>query len=455
MWLTVGAILVLLILSAFFSGSETALTAASKARLHSLAKEGDKRAVLVNDLREHKDRLIGAILLGNNLVNILSSALATSLLIALVGEAGVAVATLVMTLLILIFSEVLPKTYALHYADRAALAVAPVVRLVVLVLSPVTLAVTAIVRGVLRLVGADVRNVTVGDHVDELRGVIELHRGPDEEVRHERAMLRSILDLADVEVLEVMTHRRNVVAIDLAQPVEQIMDELLACPFTRVPVYEDNPDNIVGVLHVKPLMREARARGGDLSGIDVKALAAKPWFIPDTTTLFDQLQAFRKRREHFALVVDEYGTIMGVVTLEDILEEIVGDISDELDVHVAGVRPQPNGTYVVDGWVTLRDLNREYEWNLPDEQASTIAGLVLYEARRIPEVGQTFSFYGFRFDVLRRQRNQITALRVTPPDHLRPVLPAVPSPALRADRADRADPPRGDSRGEGGPKAGA
>lgn len=450
MWMMVGAILVLLILSAFFSGSETALTAASKARLHSMAKEGDKRAAMVNELREQKDRLIGAILLGNNLVNILSSALATSLLITLVGEAGVAVATLAMTLLILIFSEVLPKTYALHYADRAALAVAPVVRMVVIVLSPITMAITAIVRGVLRLIGADVRNVTVGDHADELRGVIELHQGPEEEVRHERAMLRSILDLADVEVLEIMTHRRNVIAINVNQPAEQIVDEVLACPFTRVPLYEDNPDNIVGLLHVKALLREVRARGGDPSGIDVKALAAKPWFIPDTTTLFDQLQQFRKRREHFALVVDEYGTIMGIVTLEDILEEIVGEISDELDVHVAGVRPQPNGTYIIDGWVTLRDLNREYEWNLPDEQASTIAGLVLYEARRIPEVGQSFSFYGFRFEILRRQRNQITALRVTPPEHLRISLPSVAAPGTRAAAMTgaAAQPPAGE-RAEG------
>jgi len=434
LWITGGAILVLLILSAFFSGSETALTAASRARMHGMAAEGNRRAALVNDLRDHKDRLIGAILLGNNLVNILSSALATSLLLNLVGEAGVAVATLGMTLLILIFSEVLPKTYALHYADRAALAVAPALRLLVLLLSPVTMAITAIVRGVLRLLGTDVTNVTVGDHVDELRGVIELHRGPEEEVKHERAMLRSILDLGDVEVVEVMTHRRNVVAVDAGQPAEKIVDEVLASPFTRVPLWEGTPDNVIGILHVKALLREVRARDGQTGGIDIKAIAAKPWFIPDTTTLLDQLQEFRRRREHFALVVDEYGSLLGIVTLEDILEEIVGDISDELDVQVAGVRPQPNGTYLVDGWVTIRDLNREYEWGLPDEQASTIAGLVLYEARRIPEVGQSFSFYGFRFEILRRQRNQITQLRITPPDHLKPTL-TLPAVRIPGDKA--------------------
>jgi Mg2+/Co2+ transporter CorB len=237
----------------------------------------------------------------------------------------------------------------------------------------------------------------------------------EEEVKHERAMLRSILDLADVEVMEIMTHRRNLVTIDAGQPPARIVQEVLESPFTRLPLWRDEPDNIIGVLHAKALLREVQANAGALDKLDIGAIAAAPWFIPDTTTLFDQLQEFRRRREHFALVVDEYGSLMGIVTLEDILEEIVGDISDEHDIAVAGVRPQPNGTYIVDGWVTIRDLNREFEWRLPDDEASTIAGLVLYEARRIPEVGQTFTFHGFRFEVLRRQRNQITALKVTPP----------------------------------------
>ncbi|HEV7371117.1 HlyC/CorC family transporter [Arenibaculum sp.] len=427
LWITGAAILVLLVLSAFFSGSETALTAASRARMHALESEGNRRATIVNRLRERKERLIGAILLGNNLVNILASALATSALIRLVGDAGIAYATIVMTLLVLIFSEVLPKTYALHHADKAALGVAPAVRLLVALLAPATGFITWIVGAVLRLFGTDMREVAFASTIDELRGAIELHRGvpeqEEEEVRHERAMLRSILDLADVEVMEIMTHRRNLVMIDAGQPASRIVQEILDSPFTRIPLWQGEADNIVGVLHAKALLRAVRGHQGDLDTLDILSIAAQPWFIPDTTTLFDQLQAFRQRREHFALVVDEYGSLMGVVTLEDILEEIVGDITDEIDVAVAGVRPQPNGSYVVDGWVTLRDLNREYEWRLPDDRASTIAGLVLYEARRIPEVGQTFSFYGFRFEILRRQRHQITALRVTPPPELRRPLP--------------------------------
>ena len=405
----------LLVLSGFFSGSETALTAASRARMHQLAQDGDRRAQIVNGLRENKERLIGAILLGNNLVNILATALTTAVLTTLVGEAAVPVATVVMTLLVLIFAEVLPKTYAIHHADDMARGIAPVLRVFVFTLSPIVRSMTVVVRGVLRLFGAGASPVTVTDYVDELRGAIELHRGPNQEVAVERAMLRSILDLGDVEVAEIMTHRRNVLAIDIDQPSEEILATVIDGPYTRVPVFQGDADNVIGVIHAKDLLRAVRRHSDAITPADLRKIASKPWFIPDTTSLIDQLQAFRTRREHFALVVDEYGSLQGVVTLEDILEEIVGEITDEHDIPVAGVRSQPNGTYIVDGTVTLRDLNRRFEWRLPDDEASTIAGLVLHEARRIPEVGQTFTFYGFRFEILRRQRNQITQLRLTPP----------------------------------------
>lgn len=417
--LNLAAIAFLLVLSGFFSGSETALTAASRARMHQLDQEGNRRARIVNRLRDNKERLIGAILLGNNLVNILASALATSLLLSLVGEGAVPLATLIMTLLVLIFSEVLPKTYAIHHAEKAALAVAPLLRTVVLVLTPIVQMINLVVRGVLRLFGPDIGRVTLSDYRDELRGAIELHRGTDEEIREERAMLRSILELDNVEVAEIMTHRRNVVAIDADLPAAEVVEAVMDSPFTRIPLWQGDPDNIIGVLHAKDLLRAVKGRHGDPGNLDILTIAAKPWFIPDTTSLLDQLRAFRMRREHFALVVDEYGSLQGVVTLEDILEEIVGDIADEHDVPVAGVRPQPNGSYIVDGTVTIRDLNRRFEWRLPDDKASTIAGLVLHEAQRIPEVGQAFTFYNFRFEILRRQRHQITLLRVTPPSDLR------------------------------------
>ncbi|MEQ8396724.1 HlyC/CorC family transporter [Thalassobaculum sp.] len=416
--ITLGVIFLLIILSGFFSGSETALTAASKARLTQLARKGSTRAATVVALRDKSDSLIGAILIGNNIANILASALATSAMIALVGENGVAIATVTMTVLVVIFAEVLPKTYAINNADKMALFVGPIIRALVLVLTPFTWATRVIVGGTLKLFGVSVSaGLGHDEREEELRGLIEMHAegGREIEHEHERAMLRSILDLADVEVEEIMTHRGSVRMIDAEAPIDELLEQVLESPFTRLPLYREEQDNIVGVLHVKALLRAIRAAKGETpESFDVMAIASEPWFIPDTTTLLDQLQAFRERREHFAVVVDEYGSFMGVVTLEDILEEIVGDILDEHDVAVAGVRPQPDGSYVVEGSVTIRDLNREFEWNLPDEEASTIAGLVLYEARKIPEVGQEFSFHGFRFRILRRHRNQMTLLRMTP-----------------------------------------
>ncbi len=411
--ISIVSIFFLLCMSAFFSGSETALTAASKARLHGLEKEGNKRAALVNRIREKKDKLIGALLLGNNLVNILASALATSVLIKIFGEAGVVYATLVMTLLVLIFAEVLPKTYALHFADKMSMAIAPIINVVTFVLSPITDLITRIVRMVLRAIGEDISKVAGGSHLEVLRGVIEMHEGTDDETQMQRAMLRSILDLADVEVDEIMTHRKNVVIIDSGQPMEKIVEEVLDSPYTRLPIWKDNQDNIVGVIHVKSLIKEMQLHDGKLSKIDIEALSSDPWFIPENTTLFDQLQAFRERREHFALVVDEYGSFKGVVTLEDILEEIVGEIEDEMDEIVSGVRKQANGAFLVEGTATIRDINREFDWNLPDEDYSTVAGLILHEAQMVPKVGQSFNFYDLRFDVVKRQRNQITLVRIT------------------------------------------
>ncbi len=383
--------------------------------MYGLEQQGDHRALLVNRLLLQKERLIGTILLGNNLVNILASALATSVLIGLFGDAGVAYATLVMTALVLIFSEILPKTYAIHHADRVALAISPVLRVFIVVLSPVTQAALAVVRGTLLIFGVRYDTSFSADlQEEELRGAIDLHAISGEEERHEREMLRSILDLAEVNVEEIMTHRSGVVMIDADQPPARIVEEVLASPYTRLPLWREEPDNIVGVLHAKALFRAVQARGGDIDDLDVLAIAGAPWFIPDTTDLLSQLQAFRSRHEHFAIVVDEYGEVRGIVTLEDILEEIVGEIEDEHDIDVAGVKLLKDGEVVVDGNVTIRDLNRKFGWRLPDEEASTLAGLVLYEARRIPEVGQVYVFHGFRFEILGRQRNQITQIKVTP-----------------------------------------
>ena len=412
------AIAMLLLLSGLFSGSETALTAASRARMHHLERQGNKRAATVNRLSDRKERLIGAILFGNNLVNILASALATSLAISLLGDVGVAVATLTMTLLVLIFAEVLPKTYAIKYPDRMALAVAPVMRPVVWLLSPITRAIQAIVHGTLRLFGVD--TAAAPDFVaatEELRGAIHLHAREGSMVKADRDMLDSILELDEVQVSEIMIHRSGIETIDASEPSSAIVGQVLSSPYTRIPIWQSEPENIIGVLHAKDLLRALSGHQQVPDQLDIAAIAVQPWFVPETNTLREQLDAFRERRAHFALVVDEYGALMGLVTLEDILEEIVGEITDEHDVAVVGIKPQADGSFVVDGTVTIRDLNRQLEWDLPDEEAATIAGLVIHEARVIPEVGQTYGFFGFKFEVLGRKKNQITALRVTAPRH--------------------------------------
>jgi Mg2+/Co2+ transporter CorB len=411
-----GVIFLLLLLSAFFSGSETALTAASEGRIHQLSKKGNRSAGTILALRARKERLIGTILLGNNLVNIFASVLATSIFLRHFGDAAIVYATLVMTLLILIFAEVLPKTYAFCHADRTALAVAPLVKPIVIVFAPITHAIYLFVRMTLRPLGIELSSELGGSlHEEELRGVIDLHDGPEPEIQHERAMLRSILDLDDVDVQEVMTHRSRVTMIDASDAPKNIIDDVLQSPYTRIPLYSDDPDNITGVVHAKDLLREVHARGGRVDKLEFSKLATEAWFIPETTTLLGQLHAFRERREHFAIVVDEYGSFMGIVTLEDILEEIVGEIDDEHDVTAAAVRQQADGSYIVGGSVTLRDLNRDYEWALPDDVSTTIAGLILHESRSIPNPGQVFTFYGFRFEIMRRARNQITQIRITPP----------------------------------------
>ncbi|OAN48701.1 hypothetical protein A6A04_19940 [Paramagnetospirillum marisnigri] len=401
--------------SAFFAGTETALTAVSRPAMHQLEQDGSIAARRVNRLIDARDRLIGALLIGNSLTHTLSSSLATGVMVGMFGDAGVVYASGAMTVIIVVFGEVLPKTYAIYHANRVALAFSLPVTFVVTVLSPFVSAVEAVVRLAFRMFGASyASSVTLESSMMELKGAIEVHAG-EEEVKEERRMLRSILELADVEVGQVMTHRRNLTTIDAGQAPGAVVDQVVTSTFTRLPLWKDDPDNIIGILHAKDLLRAVRALDGDTEKLDVAELAAPPWFIPDSTTLQEQLQAFRQRREHFALVVDEYGSLMGIITLEDILEEIVGDIADEHDEAVAGVRPQSDGSYIVDGSVPIRDLNREFEWRLPDDEAATIAGLVLHESRQIPDVGQVFRFYGFRFEIARRQRNQITSLRVTPP----------------------------------------
>ncbi len=415
LWLDLAIVLACITLSAFFAAAETALTAASRARMHTIEKGGDKRAGMVTRLLEDRERFIGAMLLGNNVANIGASALITSVLLALVGEKGVIYATIMMTVIILVFAEVLPKTIAINYPDKASLFLARMVSVMVAVFGPVLAAVEILVRAILRLFGVnldDSRSMLSG--VEELKSAVDLlhHEGTVE--RSDRDMVGGLLDLHELAVEDVMVHRTKMQSINAALPPAEVLREVLASPHTRLPIWRGEPDEIIGVLHAKDVLRALSESGGDGSQLDVAAIAFEPWFVPATTSLQDQLQEFLRRKQHFALVVDEYGEVEGLVTLEDILEEIVGDIRDEHDLAVQGLRLNTDGSVTVDGSVPIRDLNRVMNWELPDEEANTIAGLVIHEAQTIPDVGQIFTFHGFRFEVQRKVRNLLTLIRVVP-----------------------------------------
>src|SRR6201987_1805411 len=414
-WLTILIVIAVLAVSAFFAASETALTGASRGSMLRLAKQGNRDAEIVFELVANRDRLIGALLLGNNIANIAASALATGILTAWFGEVGVLYATAVMTAVVVIFAEVLPKTIAINAPDRFALRVARPMRLTIALIGPLLTVVEVVVRVLMRALGVKVgANQPILSPIERLRGAVDLLHSEGKVEKTDRDMFGGLLDLRELQVSDVMVHRTEMVTINADLPAEELVREVLASEYTRIPLWREKPENIIGVLHAKDLLRAIRASEGDTSRIDVSTIALPPWFVPEMRPVSEQLKAFRRRKTHFAMVVDEYGEVEGIVTLEDILEEIVGDISDEQDVVVAGVRAQPDGSVVVDGSVPIRDLNRAMDWSLPDEEATTVAGLVIHEARSIPERGQSFTFHGFRFRVLRRERNRITALRIVP-----------------------------------------
>jgi len=414
-WFILFAVVLCLLVSFFFSGSETALTASSRATMLSLARDGNVEAAIVTRLLETRERLIGALLIGNNVANIAASTLATGLLLAWFGDVGVIYATVAMTVLVVVFCEVLPKTAAIDSPDRIALAVAQPTDAVVRLLGPVLTAINWLVRRLLAAFGIRIGEAEpiLSAH-EELRGAVDLLHREGSVEKQDRDMLGGLLELRDLTVADVMIHRTEVIAVNVGDPPEEAVAAVLAAPVTRIPLWREKPENIVGILHAKDLLHALQKVDGDAAKVDLMAIARPPWFVPEIRAVSEQIKAFRRRRTPLALVVDEYGEFMGIVTLEDILEEIVGDITDEHDVAVPGVRLLPDGSVNVDGAVPIRDLNRAMEWHLPDDEAATIAGLVIHDAMSIPDVGQSFTFHGFRFRVLSREKNRITALRITP-----------------------------------------
>ncbi|AML52787.1 HlyC/CorC family transporter [Falsihalocynthiibacter sp. S25ZX9] len=422
-YITSGSIVALLVLSAFFSGSETALTAASRGKLSMQADKGSRGAQRALNITEDNERLIGSVLLGNNLVNILATSLATALFTRMFGESGVAMATLIMTLLVLIFAEVLPKTYAITNAETAAAGVSGPISVVITVFSPIVSFVRMLVRAILGLFGVQTdpdQNVLAVR--EEIAGAISLGHSEGIVEKEDRDRILGALDLSDRTVEEIMLHRSQIEMVDASMPTEEVLNLLLNSRHTRLPVYRDEPENVVGILHTKHLLRGlnaplkvGQAPADAMKNFNLMEVVREPYFIPETATLDDQMREFLRRRTHFALVVDEYGALQGLITLEDILEEIVGEIMDEFDDgDMPVIEICDDGRFLVDGATTIRDLNRATDWAFSDETANTIAGLVIHEAQLIPTQGQTYAFHGFQFEVFQMDGNRISKLKIRP-----------------------------------------
>ncbi len=408
------SIFVLIILSAFFSGSETTLTSASKARMRTLAKAGKKEAIVFESLFKNKERLICTILLANNLVNILASSIATKILLEIFDADGIAYTTIIMTFMILVFGELIPKTVALYKADVLALKISKIFNILVYIFYPITSSLNFLVNVILKsFTKVDLNDHTEIEKDEELRGAIDLH-GENKNQTNEKEMLKSILDLEEVTVGSIMIPRKDTFSLNVDIKSNELIRKLKDSPHSRIPIWDKNPENIIGVFHIRGLIENELMTEDDF---DIRGFCQKPWFIPESTSLASQLMEFKRRKKHFAIVVDEYGEFLGIVTLEDILEEIVGDIDDEVDVKklskISGVTKESEDVYLVKGTVTLRDLNRELGCNLPDNKIATIAGLILYESRTIPKIGQIFSFYNFKFEIIDKRYNQIILLKMT------------------------------------------
>jgi Mg2+/Co2+ transporter CorB len=408
------SIFILLILSAFFSGSETALTASTRSRLTGLNIKGKKNAQIAINLLNDKESLIGAILLGNNLVNILASSLATSLLIKMFGDSGVAYAVLIMTVLIVIFAEILPKSYAISNSEKMALTISPIIRPFVFFLSPITWLMEKIVHGILAIFGMNyIKNSRSLSVQDEIRGTVDLHHKEGRLYKFDKDMVKGILDLSVIGIEDVMVHRSNMFTVNIDDDANNIISAVINSPYTRIPVWKNDAENIIGIIHAKNLLRLISTKKNlPILNEDIKKTLLEPWFVPETTTLKEQLQMHLNKRTKLAIIVDEYGALMGMISLEDIIEEIVGDISDEHDVIVKGVDVNSDGSFNINGNVEIRDLNREYGWELPDSEANTISGLIIHESRSFPKPGQKFNYYGFQFEILETQGNQISLLKV-------------------------------------------
>ena len=410
-WIYLSLIIILVIVSGFFSGSETAITAVSKARIYTKIKQGNKKAKFVEKLINNKEDLISSLLLSNNLVNVLSSALATAFLYKIFGNSGIIYATLLMTFVLVIFAEVLPKTYAINRPTRTSLAIASILTILIRLLSPFVKIINFFVKILLKNLTKKSVQFSNQQIEEELKGAIDLYGKSDSDSKQEKVMLQNVLTLSDTSVDEIMTHRSNIFSINIESPMNIIEKKISESKFTRIPIWENKPENIIGILDSRTIISDKFLKNS-LNKKEIEFLLKKPWFIPESTDLLDQLLAFKNKKEHLALVIDEYGELLGLITLEDIIEEIVGDIVDEIDTPNSHIIEHKDGSIYVEGLVNIRDLNKTYSWDLPDKEASTIGGFIINLSKRIPLYGEIINYESFKFKILSHSRKKIIRLKI-------------------------------------------
>jgi len=403
---------ILIVLSGFLSGSETALTATSKPRILLKLKKGNKRAEYVLKILNNLDNVISSLLLSNNLVNILASSLATAVLYDLFGVSGIVYATLIMTILIVIFAEILPKTYSLNRPTRTSLLISPIIYYLSKILYPIIFLINLIVKNIFLRNQKNDSKIKDEQSEEELQGVIDMYKTSSPDSEHEKDMLQSILTLNDTTVEEVFTHRKNIYSIDGSLDISEIIKKINMSRFTRIPVWKENPENITGLLNVRTLNIDLSNKESSKEIIFEKI--SKPWFIPETTNLLEQLVAFKKRKEHIAFIVDEFGELLGLITLEDIIEEIVGEIVDEIDAPDEEFKKNNDGLILTNGEKNLRDLYKYFDHDLPSSEASTISGHILNLAKRIPLYGEAVKDEYFIYKILSHSRKQISKIEITP-----------------------------------------
>ena len=403
-------LILLVILSGFLSGSETAITATSKARIIYKIKKGSKRAEYVLKILNSKDNVISSLLLSNNLVNILASSLATAFFYDIFGIKGIFYSTLIMTVVLVIFAEVLPKTYAINRPTRTALIISPIIFYLNKSLFVFVFIINQIVRLIFRKKDSD-KSIIDQQTEEELKGVIDLYKTSNPDYEQEKEMLQSILQLNDITVEEIFTHRKNIFSIDSSLEIKKIIDKINSSRFTRIPFWKNNPENIIGLLNVRSLNIDLDNQEKSKKIIFDKI--KKPWFIPETTNLLEQLVEFRKRKEHLAFVVDEFGELLGLITLEDIIEEIVGEIVDEIDIPENDFKLNNYGKVVVGGEKNVRDLYKSFDLDPPEIESSTIAGYILEISKKIPLYGERVNDNFFNYKILSHSRKQISRIEIS------------------------------------------